>query len=103
MSGLMLIVCPTCDTAYQIKPAVLAAILLGALSWRTAVVRSFPQTASLYAAIGLPVNLRGLFFENVKSIAEFHDGVAVLLIDGTIVNLTTRTLEVPRLRLALRN
>ena len=82
---------------------VLAAILLGALNWRAAVVRSFPQTASLYAAIGLPVNLRGLFFENMKSIAEFHDGVAVLVIEGTIVNLTTRMLEVPRLRLALRN
>jgi len=38
------------------------AILLGALNWRVAIVRHFPQTASLYAAIGLPVNLRGLFF-----------------------------------------
>jgi len=81
----------------------LSAILLGALNWRAAVVRSFPQTASLYAAIGLPVNLRGLFFQDVKSSAEFHDGVTVLVIEGTIVNLTTRTLEVPRLRLALRN
>ena len=81
----------------------LSAILAGALNWRAAVVRHFPQTASLYAAIGLPVNLRGLFFENVKSTGEFHDGVTVLVVEGTIVNLTTRTLEVPRLRLALRN
>jgi predicted Zn finger-like uncharacterized protein len=80
-----------------------AAILTSALNWRTAVVRQFPQTASLYARIGLPVNLRGLFFENVRSTAEVHDGVTVLIIEGTIVNLTTRTLEVPRLRLSLRN
>jgi predicted Zn finger-like uncharacterized protein len=79
------------------------AIVLGSLNWRAAVVRHFPQTASLYAAIGLPVNLRGLFFEDVKSRSEFHDDVMVLIIEGTIVNLTTRTLEVPRLRLALRN
>jgi predicted Zn finger-like uncharacterized protein len=82
---------------------VLLAILLGALNWRTAMVRHFPQTASLYAAIGLPVNLRGLFFQDVKSTVDFQDGVSVLVVEGTIVNLTTRTLEVPRLRLALRN
>ena len=30
------------------------------IGWRSDVVRLLPQTASLYAAIGLPVNLRGL-------------------------------------------
>jgi predicted Zn finger-like uncharacterized protein len=82
---------------------VMLAILLAALNWRAAVVRHFPQTASLYAAIGLPVNLRGLFFEDVKSRNETEDGASVLVIEGTIVNLTTRTLDVPRLRFALRN
>lgn len=79
------------------------AVLLGALNWRAAVVRHFPQTASLYATIGLPVNLRGLFFQDVKSRSEVENGVTVLVIEGTIVNLTTRTLDVPRLRFALRN
>jgi predicted Zn finger-like uncharacterized protein len=82
---------------------VMLAILLGALNWRAAVVRHFPQTASLYAAIGLPVNLRGLFFQDVKSRNEFEDGTNVLVVEGTVVNLTTRTLDVPRLRFALRN
>jgi len=82
---------------------VMLAILLGALNWRAAVVRHFPQTASLYAALGLPVNLRGLFFQDVRSRTELEDGVSVLVIEGTIVNLTTRTLDVPRLRFALRN
>lgn len=82
---------------------VMLAILLSALNWRVAMVRHFPQTASLYAALGMPVNLRGLFFEDVKSRSEFQDGTAVLVIEGTIVNLTTRTLDVPRLRFALRS
>lgn len=82
---------------------VMLAIVLAALNWRTALVRHFPQTASLYAALGLPVNLRGLFFQDVKSRTEFEDGVNVLVVEGTIVNLTTRTLDVPRLRFALRN
>ena len=79
------------------------AILLSALNWRAAVVRHFPQTASLYATIGLPVNLRGLVFDGVKSRNDTEDGTSVLVIEGTIVNLTTKTLEVPRLRFALRN
>jgi predicted Zn finger-like uncharacterized protein len=82
---------------------VMLAILLGALNWRAAVVRHVPQTASLYAALGLPVNLRGLFFQDIKSRNEFEDGTNVLVIEGTIVNLTTRTLDVPRLRFALRS
>ena len=82
---------------------VMLAILLSALNWRAAVVRHVPQTASLYAALGLPVNLRGLFFQDVKSRNEIEDGTSVLVIEGTIVNLTTRTLDVPRLRFALRN
>ena len=82
---------------------VLLAVVLGALNWRAAVVRQFPQTASLYSAIGLPVNLRGLTFEDVKTTSEIHDGVMVMVVEGMIVNLTRHTLDVPRLRLALRN
>jgi len=82
---------------------VLAAVLLAALNWRAAMVRHFPQTASLFSMLGMPVNLRGLSFMEVKSRSELVDGAAVLVIEGTIVNLTPRTLEVPRLRFGLRN
>jgi predicted Zn finger-like uncharacterized protein len=81
----------------------LLAILGAVLQWRVPMVRHFPQAASLYAAIGMPVNLRGLIFENVKTTTEFVDGVMVLVIEGTVVNLTRNTLEVPRLRFVLRN
>jgi len=81
----------------------LAAILLGVLQWRATVVRYFPQTASLFSTLGMPVNLRGLSFQEVKSRSEFHDGVMVLVVEGVIVNLTRNTLEVPRLRFGLRN
>lgn len=82
---------------------VLAAILLSALNWRVALVRQFPQTASLFAMLGMPVNLRGLSFMDIKSRGEFVDGTMVLVIEGTIVNLTPRALDVPRLRFGLRN
>jgi predicted Zn finger-like uncharacterized protein len=81
----------------------LAVILLGVLQWRATVVRYFPQTASLFSMLGMPVNLRGLVFQEVKSRSEFHDGVMVLVVEGVVVNLTRNTLEVPRLRFGLRN
>jgi hypothetical protein len=82
---------------------VLAAVLLSALNWRVALVRQFPQTASLFSMLGMPVNLRGLSFMDVKSRGEFVDGAMVLVIEGTIANLTPRALDVPRLRFGLRN
>jgi predicted Zn finger-like uncharacterized protein len=81
----------------------LAAIIVGLLGWRTSVVMAAPQMASLYAMIGLPVNLRGLAFEDVKTAQETHDGVAVLVIEGAIANVARTALEVPRLRFAMVN
>ena len=82
---------------------VLVAVDTALLGWRSDVVRLLPQTASLYAALGIPVNLRGLAFENIKMSKEAHDGVTVLVVEGSIVNVTGRAVEVPRLRLAVRN
>ena len=70
---------------------------------RSEVVRYLPQTASLFEAIGLPVNLRGLSFENVRISKETQDGMSILLIEGKIVSTSNRIVEVPRLRFAARN
>lgn len=72
-------------------------------NWRVAVVRELPQTASLFAALGMPVNLRGLDFEDVKASTEFDGDTMVLAVEGSIGNVTTETANVPRLRFALRN
>src|SRR5262245_39906760 len=50
--------------------------LIGA---RSEVVRFFPQTASLFAAVGLPVNLRNLKFENMRISKEAQEGLASLV------------------------
>jgi predicted Zn finger-like uncharacterized protein len=70
---------------------------------RHEVVRFVPQTASLFAAIGLPVNLRKMTFENVKVTKEDADGVPVLLVEGEIVSASRMPVEVPRIRFAVRN
>lgn len=74
--------------------------LIGA---RSEVVRYLPQTASLFAAIGLPVNLRNLRFDKVRITKETSDGVSILIIEGMIENTANKPTEVPRLRFAARN
>ncbi len=85
--------------------AILALIAINAalIVRRADVVRWVPQTASLYAAIGLPVNLRGLDFADVRTKKEIQDGVQVLVVEGTIVSTAARATEVPRLRFGVRN
>jgi predicted Zn finger-like uncharacterized protein len=75
----------------------------GMLGLRKDVVRHVPQMASLYEAIGLPVNLRGLEFTQLKIGNEIHDGVPVLVVEGTILSKASMAVDVPRLRFALRN
>jgi predicted Zn finger-like uncharacterized protein len=79
---------------------VLDAALIGL---RMQVVHRLPQTASLYAAIGMPVNVRGLTFNKIATAKDTHDGVQVLMVEGTIFNTTPRTADVPRLRFAVRD
>ena len=81
----------------------LVAVCTVLLGWRKDVVRYAPQLASFYNALGLPVNLRGLTFTDVKIGNEIHDGVPVLVVEGTIVNNVSTAVDVPRLRFALRN
>lgn len=81
----------------------LAGLCASLLALRERIVGWAPQSAGFYAAIGLPVNLRGLVFEDIRSSEEIHNKVPVLVVEGKIVNVTDRTVEVPRLRFALRN
>jgi predicted Zn finger-like uncharacterized protein len=95
--------------SFRFRPSIplvilcLAAVLAALAAWRTEVVRFAPQTASLFAHVGLPVNLRGLTFDAVKLTGETHEGVPVMVIDGVIVNAAKTAVEVPRMRFALRN
>ena len=82
---------------------VLVAFNVALVGARNEVVRYLPQTASLFAAIGLPVNLRHLKFENVKISKETQDGINLLIVQGSIVSEAGKPVEVPRLRFAARN
>ncbi len=78
--------------------AVLAALGI----WRQTVVDLVPDLAGLYAVAGLPVNLRGLEFRDVNTAETMENGVPLLVVRGTIENVTDEVVDVPRLRLAVR-
>lgn len=82
---------------------VLFAVNVAVIGARNEVVRQLPQTASLFAAVGLPVNLRNLEFENIALSKETQDGVNILIIEGKILNTSGKAVDVPRLRFAARN
>jgi predicted Zn finger-like uncharacterized protein len=77
------------------------AVLAIGLHQRERMVRHLPQTARLYAAIGMPVNLRGITISNVASRMIDDNGVSVLVIDGDIANATDQNIRLPRLRFAV--
>jgi predicted Zn finger-like uncharacterized protein len=80
---------------------ILVCILTYGVVSRQSIVRAAPELASLYAAIGLPVNLRGLEFQNIRTKQEIHEGITVLSIEGEVENVVNRAVELPRVRLAV--
>jgi predicted Zn finger-like uncharacterized protein len=81
----------------------MAAMVLAMVIWRVEIVRLLPQTAMFYRLAGLGVNLRGLAFKDVRMSTETVDGKPVLVIEGTIVPQTRKSVELPRLRFSVRD
>jgi predicted Zn finger-like uncharacterized protein len=82
---------------------VLFAVNVALIGGREDVVRYLPQTAPLFAALGLPVNLRHLVFRNMRVVREVEQGVPVIAVEGMIVSTGNEPVEVPRLRFAARD
>ena len=83
--------------------AAVAVMLLVALAliFREGVVRAWPQTASLYAAIGLPVNPVGLVIEDVRAEPALQQGHSTWAVSGVIRNVVDREVTAPPLRITL--
>ncbi len=81
----------------------MGALALALVLWRADIVRLLPQTAMFFKAIGLGVNLRGLAFEDVRISTELVDNKPVLIIEGNIVGITKKSVEIPRLRFLVRD
>lgn len=67
----------------------LAAVLGLAVLFRVDVVRLWPRTAGAYAAVRLPVNPVGLVPENVQGGPGLQNGRAVMVVSGSLRNVTS--------------
>lgn len=75
-----------------------------ALVARSTVVRAMPQSASLYASIGLPVNLRGIDLRDVAAYQTIGEGgVAQLVVEGDLVGLDHQGVAVPSIAIQVHD
>jgi predicted Zn finger-like uncharacterized protein len=89
-------------TPLHIGVAALALALVAGIVQRTPIVRAVPQTAKLYAALGLAVNLRGLEFHGVRSSLVKDGDQSILVVEGEIRAVAKGPVDLPRLQLGLR-
>ncbi|KQQ31742.1 hypothetical protein ASF53_03380 [Methylobacterium sp. Leaf123] len=96
--------------ARRLSPAlaaclVLAAALPLALLARASVVRAMPQTAGLFARVGLPVNLRGIDLADIAAFQVAADGTnpARLVVEGDLVAVARERVAVPAIEVEVRD
>lgn len=70
---------------------------------RQQIAGMLPGTASLFSAIGLPINTIGLVIEGVKSQPMLQAGRPVWSVTGAIRNVTEEPVAAPPIRLSLLN
>ena len=79
----------------------LAAIL--GYVFRQDIVNSAPQTATLYKSLGIDVTLSGLNIEDPVTRSALVDGKPVLVVNGAVRNIASKTLDVPMVELSLHS
>ena len=80
----------------------LVAALMSAVAERRPIVKAAPMMARVYAAVGLPVNLRAMALKNIDAKLGALDDKKVLMIEGALVNLRAEASPAPDLRIAVR-
>lgn len=90
-----------------IAAAALGLTLLGGgmatLAAKARVVALYGPSEALFATLGVPVNLRGLSLDQIRSTIETGDGPPTLTLEGHITNLQSHDAAVPPLRIAVRD
>lgn len=77
-------------------------VLIGVgITFRTAIVRSLPDLAGAYAALGMPVNIVGLEFRDVRTLLTLQSGANVMKVDARIYSIAPQTVVVPPVVVAL--
>lgn len=89
---------------FRMAMAVMLMTLIGGgIYLREPIVRSLPDLAGVYAAIGLPVNVTGIEFQDAETLRSQRNGVEVLGITANLVNVKGTQVPVPPVLVSLLN
>ncbi len=72
-----------------------ALILAALIMQRDAVVRLAPSSATLFAKLGLEVNINGLDFAEIRSTLHREGDQRFLVVEGQVISVDRRTVPVP--------
>jgi predicted Zn finger-like uncharacterized protein len=75
--------------------SILMTLLVGAVAFRTDLVKQFPDLAGAYEALGLKVNIIGLEFRDVTTLVTLKGGQNVMQVDGRIYSVAAHDVVVP--------
>lgn len=79
-------------------------LLIGSgFSFRTDIVRMFPDLAGTYEALGLGVNVVGLEFRDVKTLLALRRGSDLMQVDARIYSVAPGKVDVPPVVVTLLN
>ena len=81
--------------------AIVLVVGWSALTFRQQIATLWPQSSSLYAALGMKANATGLDIQDVSYRRSTEAGQPVLTVTGDLANAGTRELPVPQIRVAL--
>ncbi len=92
---------PRSTFAPVIAALAVAMLIMVMVAQRARIVKIAPGLAGAYAAVGLPVNVRGLAFRSVKTTLLEEGSQRVLGVEGQISNLRDASVDVPDMRIAI--
>lgn len=88
-------------SAWTATVAAFVVILAGLILFRGEVVKRWPESASTYAAVGMPVNRFGLDFLDTEAERFFDGTTPILEVRGAVQNTAGRTVQAPQVRVIL--
>jgi predicted Zn finger-like uncharacterized protein len=96
---------PLATAVWMALLAIILASVVGAVVARDQIVVLWPPAARLYAMVGIPATPAGLGLELRKVMPSrgIENGVAMLIIEGEVANVSQVAHEVPKLKVVLRD
>jgi hypothetical protein len=87
--------------AWAVLIVVIVAIVFAIVEYRQTIATMWPKASSLYAAIGMKVNVLGLDIRDVTPSQTTEAGAPLLEVKGRVVNIADHRIPVPKVRVAL--